>query len=69
MASQQSCIRYSIGMKKVSADASKVIKATIAPLGSLMRARLKAYQALSACRHVQNRQPRTNPTGLHQVPN
>lgn len=38
------------------------------PLGSLMRARLKTYQALLAYRHVQNRQPQTEPTGLDEVP-
>ena len=39
------------------------------PLGSLMRARLGTYQALSAYRHAQNRQNQVEPTGHDQVPN
>ncbi len=42
--------------------------AAFRPLGSLMRARLKTYQALSAYRHGQNHQPQTEPTALDQVP-
>ncbi len=38
------------------------------PLGSLMRARLATYQALSSYRHGQNRQPQLEPTDLQQVP-
>ena len=38
------------------------------PLGSLMRARLKTYQALSAYRHAQNRQNQVEPTRPDQVP-
>ncbi len=38
------------------------------PLGSLMRARLHTYQALSAYRHGQNRQAQAEPAALNQVP-
>lgn len=38
------------------------------PLGSLMRARLKTYQALSAYRHAQNHKEQVEPTELNQVP-
>ena len=38
------------------------------PLGSLMRARLATYQALSAHRHAQNRERQVEPAGLAQVP-
>ena len=38
------------------------------PLGSLMRARLRTYQALSAHRHAQNRQHQVEPSGLDLVP-
>ena len=38
------------------------------PLGSLMRARLRTYQALSAYRHAQNHQRQAEPTGPDQVP-
>ncbi len=38
------------------------------PLGSLMRARLHTYQALSAYRHAQNRQAQLEPTSPDQVP-
>ena len=38
------------------------------PLGSLMRARLATYQALSAYRHEQNHQRQVEPSGVDQVP-
>ena len=38
------------------------------PLGSLMRARLQTYQALSAFRHMQNRKQQVEPASLDQVP-
>ena len=38
------------------------------PLGSLMRARLHTYQALSSYRHGQNRRQQVEPTALDQVP-
>ena len=38
------------------------------PLGSLMRARLATYQALSSYRHAQNRQQQVEPSGVDQVP-
>ena len=38
------------------------------PLGSLMRARLATYQALSSYRHGQNHQQQIEPTGPEQVP-
>ena len=38
------------------------------PLGSLMRARLATYQALSAYRHEQNRQKQLEPSSVDQVP-
>ena len=38
------------------------------PLGSLMRARLATYQALSAYRHERNRQPEQDPRSVDQVP-
>ena len=38
------------------------------PLGSLMRARLSTYQALSSYRHAQNHQRQAEPTGPDQVP-
>ncbi len=38
------------------------------PLGSLMRARLATYQALSAYRHGQNHQTQIEPSGVDQVP-
>ena len=38
------------------------------PLGSLMRARLHTYPALSAYRHGQNRQALAEPAALNQVP-
>ena len=37
-------------------------------LGSLMRARLATYQALSAYRHEQNHQKQVEPSGVDQVP-
>ena len=39
------------------------------PLGSLMRARLATYQALSAYRHGQNHERQAEPTELSQIPN
>ncbi len=38
------------------------------PLGSLMRARLRTYQALSSYRHAQNRQTQVEPVTLDQIP-
>ncbi len=38
------------------------------PLGSVMRARLHTYQALSSHRHNENRQRQVEPTTLDQVP-
>ncbi|KAB1073007.1 catalase family protein [Methylobacterium planeticum] len=38
------------------------------PLGSLMRARLKTYQALSRFRHERNRVPEVEPTSVDEVP-
>lgn len=38
------------------------------PLGSLMRARLKTYQALSRFRHERNRVAETEPTSVDAVP-
>ncbi len=38
------------------------------PLGSLMRARLHTYQALSAYRHAQNRSQQSEPADISQVP-
>ena len=38
------------------------------PLGSLMRARLKTYQALSSFRHGRNQMPETEPTTIEQIP-
>ncbi len=38
------------------------------PLGSLMRARLATYQALSSYRHEQNKQKQVEPSGVDQVP-
>jgi len=38
------------------------------PLGSLMRARLATYQALSAYRHEQNHHQQVEPTEPSQVP-
>lgn len=38
------------------------------PLGSIMRARLKTYQALSAFRHGHNQVQQVNPVDLAQVP-
>ncbi len=38
------------------------------PLGSLMRARLQTYQALSRFRHERNRVPETEPGSIDQVP-
>ena len=38
------------------------------PLGSLMRARLQTYQALSRYRHAQNHQPQPEPDSIAQVP-
>ncbi len=38
------------------------------PLGSLMRARLATYQALSAYRHEQNHQKQVEPYSVDQVP-
>jgi hypothetical protein len=38
------------------------------PLGSLMRARLKTYQALSRFRRGRNQTPETEPTAIDQVP-
>ena len=38
------------------------------PLGSLMRARLKTYQALSSYRHAQNHQKQTEPATPDEVP-
>ncbi len=38
------------------------------PLGSLMRARLQTYQALSRYRHAQNQQSQPEPTAIEQVP-
>lgn len=39
------------------------------PLGSLMRARLATYQALSAYRHAQNHKHQAEPSSLDQAPN
>lgn len=39
------------------------------PLGSLMRARLQVYTALSAYRHHHNASPEAEPVSLDQVPN
>lgn len=38
------------------------------PLGSLMRARLQTYQALSSYRHAQNHQQQPEPSSIEQVP-
>ena len=38
------------------------------PLGSLMRARLTTYQALSAYRHERNGQPEVEPASINDVP-
>ncbi len=38
------------------------------PLGSLMRARLATYQALSSYRHQQNHERQDEPAGLDEVP-
>ena len=38
------------------------------PLGSLMRARLQTYQALSAYRHQQNHKTEVEPDSIEQVP-
>ncbi len=38
------------------------------PLGSIMRARLTTYQALSAYRHERNHQPQTEPASIGDVP-
>ena len=38
------------------------------PLGSIMRARLKAYAPSSRFRHQTNVQPRTEPTSMDQIP-
>ena len=38
------------------------------PMGSLMRARLKTYQALSRFRHERNHVAEVEPTGVDQVP-
>lgn len=38
------------------------------PLGSLMRARLKTYAALSRFRHTRNATPEVEPTGIEDVP-
>ncbi len=38
------------------------------PLGSLMRARLKTYQALSRFRHSRNNVAETEPTSIGEVP-
>ena len=38
------------------------------PLGSIMRVRIKAYEASSAYRHAMNVQPRTEPRGIDEVP-
>ncbi|MCJ2032216.1 catalase family protein [Methylobacterium sp. J-043] len=38
------------------------------PLGSLMRARLKTYQALSRFRHERNRVPEAEPGSIEEVP-
>ncbi|WP_267428246.1 catalase family protein [Methylobacterium sp. GC_Met_2] len=38
------------------------------PLGSVMRARLQVYQALSAFRHRQNRIAEENAAGIEQIP-
>ncbi|UYW24368.1 catalase family protein [Methylorubrum extorquens] len=38
------------------------------PLGSLMRARLKTYQALSRFRHARNRVPEVEPASIDDVP-
>ncbi|MCJ2111807.1 catalase family protein [Methylobacterium sp. E-025] len=38
------------------------------PLGSLMRARLKTYQALSSFRHARNGVPETEPRAIEEVP-
>lgn len=39
------------------------------PLGSIMRARLRAYEASSAFRHTMNQQPRIEITHIDEVPN
>ncbi len=38
------------------------------PLGSIMRARLAAYPALSKARHQENNEPILEPTSLDQIP-
>jgi hypothetical protein len=38
------------------------------PLGSLMRARLRTYAALSACRHERNGTPEREPRSMDEVP-
>jgi hypothetical protein len=38
------------------------------PLGSIMRVRIKAYEASSAYRHAMNVQPRTEPRSIDEVP-
>lgn len=38
------------------------------PLGSLMRARIKAYEASSARRHAMNMQPRREPMDISELP-
>jgi hypothetical protein len=38
------------------------------PLGSIMRARIKAYEASSAFRHTMNAQPRIEIDAIDQVP-
>ncbi len=42
---------------------------TFRPLGSLMRARLQTYRALSAYRHQQNRVAQVEPSAVQEVPN
>ncbi|WP_199899925.1 catalase family protein [Asaia prunellae] len=38
------------------------------PLGSVMRARMQVYKALSAFRHGQNKQSEIQPAGIEQIP-
>lgn len=38
------------------------------PLGSVMRARLKTYQALSRFRHARNRTPEVEPAAIGEIP-
>ena len=38
------------------------------PLGSIMRARLRAYEALSRFRREMNARPRVEPHGIDEIP-